>query len=70
MTSNYARRMTRLSARIFGEVWRPTTQENMKVVEAMSAKPLEQRPEMTQWYPLHSDMTWLMRKLRWLGLYR
>ncbi|XP_077987418.1 small ribosomal subunit protein mS33-like [Glandiceps talaboti] len=70
MASNYAKRMARLSARIFGEVVRPTNSKSMKVVELFKAKPIEQRPEVVQYYPPHPQIHSLMKRLRYIGLYR
>ncbi|KAJ8945253.1 hypothetical protein NQ318_016673 [Aromia moschata] len=39
-TTEYARRMNRLSNRIFGEVARPTNSKSMKVVKLFSEKPI------------------------------
>ncbi len=70
MTSLYARRMARLSARIFGDVFRPTTSQSMKVVQLMSEKPREHRREVVEYYPPHNEVYKLMKTLRYLGLYR
>ncbi|XP_033647807.1 28S ribosomal protein S33, mitochondrial-like [Asterias rubens] len=70
MTSLYARRMARLSARIFGDVFRPTTPQSMKVVQLMSEKPREHRTEVVEYYPPHNEVYKLMKTLRFLGLYR
>lgn len=69
-STNYAKRMARLSARIFGEVARPTTAPSMKVVQLLSAKPLEQDPEFMHYYPRHKEIHILMKTLRFHGLYR
>ena len=68
--SNYAKRMMRLSARIFGDVLRPTDQKSMRVVQMFSEKPLEQRKDITHYYPRHHELATLMWNLRQLGLYR
>ena len=68
--SNYAKRMTRLSARIFGEVARPTNAKSMKVVRLYTEKPMEKRPEVVDYYPHHVELSSLMKRLRFLGLYR
>uniref|UniRef100_UPI00398E4FE6 small ribosomal subunit protein mS33 n=1 Tax=Pristiophorus japonicus TaxID=55135 RepID=UPI00398E4FE6 len=68
--SNYARRMARLSAQIFQEVARPTDDRSMKVVKLFSEQPLALRKEVYDWYPQHNQYYSLMRKLRFLGLYR
>ena len=70
VASNYAKRMTRLAARIFGEVYRPTDQKSMKVVKIFSAQPLDKNPEITNYYPDHWKIHSLMSKLRFHGLYR
>ncbi|XP_008821747.1 28S ribosomal protein S33, mitochondrial isoform X2 [Nannospalax galili] len=43
--SEYALRMSRLSARLFGEVARPTDSKSMKVVNLFSEQPLAKRKE-------------------------
>ncbi|MEE6477745.1 hypothetical protein FKM82_011615 [Ascaphus truei] len=68
--SSYALRMSRLSARIFGEVARPTDNRSMKVVKLFSEPPLAKRKEVYDWYPQHNAYFALMKKLRFLGLYR
>lgn len=68
--SNYAFRMTCLSARIFGEVVRPTDRKSMKVVKLFSEQPLAKRKEVYDWYPPHHIYNPLMRNLRFLGLFR
>lgn len=70
MTTNYARRMNRLSNRIFGEVARPTNSKSMKVVQLFSAEPWNQRKDIKDYYPRHVETGWLMKKLRDYGLYR
>ncbi|KAK2517516.1 Mrps33 [Columba livia] len=68
--SNYALRMARLSAQIFGEVVRPTDSKSMKVVKLFSEQPLAKRKEVYSWYPPHNTYYALMKKLRYFGLYR
>ncbi|KAM5255367.1 small ribosomal subunit protein mS33 [Ctenodactylus gundi] len=68
--SDYALRMTRLSARIFGEVARPTDSKSMKVVKLFSEQPLAKRKETYDWYPNHNTYFALMGILRFMGLYR
>ncbi|XP_031445657.1 28S ribosomal protein S33, mitochondrial isoform X1 [Phasianus colchicus] len=68
--SNYALRMARLSAQIFGEVVRPTDSKSMKVVKLFSEQPIAKREEVYSWYPPHNTYYALMKKLRFLGLYR
>lgn len=68
--SSYALRMARLSAQIFGDVVRPTDPKSMKVVKLFSEQPLARREEVYNWYPPHNTYFALMKKLRYLGLYR
>ncbi|KAJ8249569.1 hypothetical protein COCON_G00227850 [Conger conger] len=68
--SNYGMRMARLSARIFGEVARPTDTKSMKVVRIFEETPLAKRKEVYDWYPLHKVYFALTQKLRYMGLFR
>lgn len=68
--SEYALRMSRLSARLFGEVARPADSKSMKVVKLFSEQPLAKRKETYDWYPNHNTYFALMGTLRFLGLYR
>ncbi|XP_003420259.1 small ribosomal subunit protein mS33 [Loxodonta africana] len=68
--SEYAMRMSRLSARLFGEVARPTDSKSMRVVQLFSEQPLARRKETYDWYPNHNTYFALMGILRHLGLYR
>ncbi|XP_036303662.1 28S ribosomal protein S33, mitochondrial-like [Pipistrellus kuhlii] len=68
--SQYALRMTCLSARLFGEVARPTDSKSMKVVKLFSEQPLAKRKESYHWYPNHNTYYTLMGILRFYGLYR
>lgn len=70
LSTDYARRMNRLSRRIFGEVVRPTNSKSMKVVKLFSAEPINQRKDMYDYYPRHIETGILMGKLRDYGLYR
>ncbi|XP_041346687.1 28S ribosomal protein S33, mitochondrial-like [Gigantopelta aegis] len=70
MTSNYARRMGRLAARIFGEVARPTNPTSMKVVKIFSMQPYHLKPEITEYYPSYTKTHLLMRTVRDFGLFR
>uniref|UniRef100_A0A2K5RY58 Small ribosomal subunit protein mS33 n=1 Tax=Cebus imitator TaxID=2715852 RepID=A0A2K5RY58_CEBIM len=49
----YALRMSLLSARLFGEVARPTDSKSMKVVKLFSELPLAKKKETYGWYPDH-----------------
>ncbi|CAG9786418.1 unnamed protein product [Diatraea saccharalis] len=69
-STNYARRMKRLSNRIFGEVAIPTNSKSMKVVKIFSQRPLHTNEEIIHYYPRHVETHALMLKLREYGLYR
>ena len=68
--SNYAVRMGRLSARIFGDVVRSTDSSPMKVVQLFKEQPMAQRKEVYDWYPQHKIYYALTQKLRFMGLFR
>ncbi|XP_059514745.1 small ribosomal subunit protein mS33-like [Myotis daubentonii] len=68
--SEYALRLTHLSARPLGEVARPTDSKSMKVVKLFSEQPLAKRKETYDWYPNHNTYFVLMGILRFYGLYR
>lgn len=70
VTSNYAKRMNRLSNKIFGEVVRSTSNKSMKVVKLFSEKPVDKRPEVVEYYPRLRESHVLMKNLRWYGLFR
>ncbi|KAK4874787.1 hypothetical protein RN001_014147 [Aquatica leii] len=70
LTTEYARRMNRLSNRIFGEVVRPTNSKSMKVVKILSEQPRNLRRDIYAYYPRHVETGMLMRNLRTYGLYR
>lgn len=69
-TTEYARRMTRLRNRIFGEVVRTTNPKSMKVVKLFSEEPIHLRRQVHAYYPRHPETGELMKKLRYYGLYR
>ncbi|KAF4079744.1 hypothetical protein AMELA_G00181810 [Ameiurus melas] len=68
--SSYAVRMARLSARIFGDVVRPTDSKSMKVVQLFKEPPMAQKKEVYDWYPQHKIYYSLTQKLRYMGLFR
>ncbi|XP_041519141.1 28S ribosomal protein S33, mitochondrial-like [Microtus oregoni] len=68
--SEYALRMSRLSARIFGEVARPTDSKSMKVVNMFREQPLAKKRETYDWSPNHNTYFALMGTVHFLGLYR
>uniref|UniRef100_A0A5F9C961 Small ribosomal subunit protein mS33 n=1 Tax=Oryctolagus cuniculus TaxID=9986 RepID=A0A5F9C961_RABIT len=66
---------SRLSARLFGEVARPTDSKSMKVVklfseQLFSEQPLAKRKETYDWYPNHNTYFALTGILHFHGLYR
>ncbi|CAB1346373.1 unnamed protein product [Coregonus sp. 'balchen'] len=68
--SNYGVRIARLSARIFGDVVRPTDNKSMKVVQLFKEPPMAQKKEVYDWYPQHKIYYALTQKLRYMGLFR
>ncbi|KAH0946728.1 hypothetical protein HN011_005568 [Eciton burchellii] len=70
VATTYAKRMNRLSRRIFGEVVRETNKRSMKVVQLFSEKPVNKRPEITEYYPRFKETELLMKHLRDYGLFR
>ncbi|KAF7989452.1 hypothetical protein HCN44_008126 [Aphidius gifuensis] len=70
VATGYAKRMNRLSARIFGEPTRPTKPRNMKIVQLFSEKPVNKRPEIVDYYPRVPEIGWMMYNLREYGLFR
>nr|ACO13964.1 Mitochondrial 28S ribosomal protein S33 [Esox lucius] len=68
--SNYAVRMARLSARIFGDVVRPTDTKSLKVVQLFKEPPMAKKKEVFDWYPRHKVHYALTQKLRYMGLFR
>ncbi|KAL0892621.1 hypothetical protein ABMA27_014350 [Loxostege sticticalis] len=69
-STNYARRMKRLSNRIFGEVAIPTNPKSMKVVKMFSERPLHSNAAVVEYYPRHVETHALVLRLRELGLFR
>ncbi|XP_071960648.1 small ribosomal subunit protein mS33-like [Antedon mediterranea] len=70
MASNYAKRMARLSSRVFGQLVRPTNPTSMRVVNNLSREPIEQQKYYVDYYPPHVEIARLMYRLRHFGLYR
>ncbi|KAK2848593.1 hypothetical protein Q5P01_008427 [Channa striata] len=68
--SNYAMRMARLSAQIFGEVVRQTDSRSMKVVQLFQEPPMARKKEVHNWYPHHKIYYAMAQKLRFMGLFR
>lgn len=68
--TSYARRMGRLSARIFGEVVQPTNIRSSKVSAIFATRPLHSDPTVMHYYPRLMETGKLMMRLRELGLFR
>jgi small subunit ribosomal protein S33 len=70
-SSNYARRMAKLSAKIFGELSRETDMKSTKVLRIFSGKPPHMDPYYNvDYYPRHVELKQLMDGLREHGLFR
>jgi small subunit ribosomal protein S33 len=68
--TGYAKRMGRLSNRIFGEPVREMAPQDHKVIKLLSELPRNKNPEYTQYYPRHVETWRFMMKLRDYGLFR
>ncbi|XP_050294938.1 28S ribosomal protein S33, mitochondrial [Anthonomus grandis grandis] len=68
--TEYARRMNRLSNRIFGEPVQAINSKSLKVIKILSEQPVNLRKEIHAYYPRHIETGKLMMKLRYYGLYR
>ena len=66
----YARRMDRLSKRIFGEVVRPTNLTSFRVVDRLARRPHDLDPQIIKYYPRHEETGKIMLLLRDYGLFR
>ncbi|XP_005106586.1 28S ribosomal protein S33, mitochondrial [Aplysia californica] len=68
--SEYARRMSFLASRIFGEVVKGTSHRNEKVVQLLRAKPMDKNNFIVNYYPPYMKMDLAFQNLRHHGLYR
>ena len=68
--SAYAKRMARLSAKIFGEVYSSQSNKSMKVVKIFSEKPKHLNEFVVDYYPPYENLDDLFLTLRSMGLYR
>ncbi|CAG0895922.1 unnamed protein product [Darwinula stevensoni] len=68
--TTYARRMDRLSKRIFGEVVRPTNPTSFRVVDRLARRPDDLNPQIVRYYPRHEETGKIMLLLRDYGLFR
>ena len=69
-SSNYAKRMQRLSDGIFGELTREKTPVLIKTANRFAVKPKDLDPDFINYYPRHVDTGLLMAYLRNYGLFR
>ena len=69
-SSNYSKRMNRLSKQIFGELVRETTHRGQLASDRFTVKPLDLRDEVVTYYPRHLETGLLMKHLRDYGLFR
>ena len=70
MSSNYAKRMARLSARILGNPIRPVPKDAVRVIKLYERTPIENDKIASNYYPPDEYLTRLTHHLRTLGLYR
>ncbi|CAB3363575.1 Hypothetical predicted protein [Cloeon dipterum] len=70
VATNYAKRMNRLSNRIFNEPVRQMAPRDWKVISLLSELPRQKDPEYTQYYPRHVETWKFMMQLRNYGLFR
>merc|ERR1711963_143362 len=68
--SAYARRMARLSAKIFGEISRPTNIKSTKVVRIFSEKLKHLDDRVVNYYPPYRDLQMIFSTCRNYGLFR
>lgn len=72
-SSNYAKRMALLSARIFGEIRikEKTSSKNLETIKRFALKPVSKMPEYSvNYYPRHQEIDHLEIMLRRYGLFR
>ncbi|GAB1601297.1 28S ribosomal protein S33, mitochondrial-like [Argonauta hians] len=70
MASNYAQRMARLSARIFGEVVRPIPKKTNRMFRLFRDRPYNMDPHVVDYYPPLREINSLVLRLRNHGLFR
>lgn len=70
MSSQYAKRMARLSARILGNPPRPVPQDAVRVIKLYERTPIENNKIASNYYPPDEYLTRLLLHVRKLGLYR
>jgi len=69
MSSPYAQKMARLSAKIFGEVTRKTDVKSTKVIRIFSGLPPHLDPDVVKYYPRLRETKNLTDDLRAHGLF-
>ncbi|GAU95986.1 hypothetical protein RvY_07497 [Ramazzottius varieornatus] len=69
-SSRYTQMMERLSRRIFNEPLKPLNSKGHRIVKAFSEKPIDARPEITNYYPPLPQLWKMVRVLRQHGLFR
>ncbi|CAF0759807.1 unnamed protein product [Brachionus calyciflorus] len=71
MSSNYAKKMAQLSARIFGQLPFDKNTPNGRLIQRLAQKPINQIDEYSMnYYPRHQENDHLFKVLRHHGLYR
>jgi len=69
--TDYAKRMERLSNRIFGNPVRTTHPDDLKnVVQYLASEPNDKQDWIRNWYPRHRETHKLAMALREYGLFR
>jgi len=68
--SSYAKRMTLLSGRIFGEITRPYEYKTMKIQRLFQNTPIENKQMIQRYFPPHPMLHFLTKVLRNYGLFR
>lgn len=71
MSSNYARRIAQLSAKIFGQLPINNNTPNGRLINRLAKKPIDKIEEYSMnYYPRHQEHDHLFKILRYHGLYR
>lgn len=71
MSSNYARKMAQLSARIFGQLPIEKNTPNGRLIQRLALKPINKMEEYSMnYYPRHQENDHLFKVLRYHGLFR
>ncbi|CAL8101678.1 unnamed protein product [Orchesella dallaii] len=75
LDTSYAKKMERLSNRIFGNPLRPITKKqdminHTGVVDELKEEPVDKQDRVRNWYPRHRETHKLVMALRDYGLFR